>query len=54
MLINSSDAKKFNLKIGGHINVKDAFYLVNQKDLTNEKYFLHVDKSKVARHDGIS
>ena len=31
LLINSKDSKKFNLKIGGHINVRDAFYLVNMK-----------------------
>jgi hypothetical protein len=53
MLINSKDAKKFNLKIGGHINVRDAFYLLNMKDETKEKYFLHVDKGKVAHHDGM-
>lgn len=54
MLINSKDAKKFNLKIGGHINVRDAFYLVNLKNETNEKFYLNVDKSKVAQSEGVS
>ena len=54
LLINSKDAKKFNLKIGGHINVRDAFYLVNMKSETNEKFYLSVDKKKVAHNDGAS
>lgn len=54
MLINSRDAKKFNLKIGGHINVKDAFYLMNMQDDSTQKYFLHVDKKKVYHHDGLN
>lgn len=29
MYLNAPDAKKFNLKIGGQINTKDSFYLMN-------------------------
>jgi hypothetical protein len=53
MLLQAKDAKKFNLKIGGHINYKDAFYLMNYSEATKQKYFLHVDKSRTFYKDGI-
>ncbi len=53
ILINSKDAKQFTLKIGGDINIRDAFYLLNQSVENNEKYYIHVDESKVANPRGI-
>ena len=53
MLINSKDAKRFNLQIGGHINIKDSFYLMNIQESTQQKYFLHIDKTKAATRDGM-
>ena len=46
-------AKQFTLKIGGDINVRDAFYLLNQSVVNNEKYYIHVDESRVANPKGI-
>lgn len=54
MLINSNDAKKFNLQIGGHINIKDSFYMLNINSTNNQKYYLHIEKSKVNNKDGMN
>jgi hypothetical protein len=54
MILNAVDAKKFNLKIGGHINTKDSFYLLNCCPDTKQKYYLNVDRNKVFCYDGYS
>ena len=31
MLINTQQVNKFSLQVGGHVNVKDAFYIMNSE-----------------------
>lgn len=41
MLINSKMTNKFNLKVGGRVNLQDAFYLMNTE--AGQNYFLSVN-----------
>jgi hypothetical protein len=38
MLMNSKMINKFNLKVGGRVNLKDAFYLINTE--AGQNFFL--------------
>jgi hypothetical protein len=50
MLINTQQVNKFSLQVGGHVNVKDAFYIMNSEMGFN--YYFHVNRDDPAGRDG--
>jgi len=51
MLINTRELNKFNLQIGGQINLKEAFFLLNNE--SNQMYYFHVNEEKCAGSAGV-
>lgn len=46
MLICSKEINTFNLKIGGHINLKESFFILNAE--CQQNYYFHINEQKVA------
>lgn len=50
--IYSTGLTKFNMTIGGFINLKDAFYILNRE--TDSMQYLNVDQTKVEKPDALA
>ena len=50
MLLNTKELNKFNLQVGGKINISDAFYLMNSE--AGQNYYFNVDSKKTISQDG--
>ena len=51
LIIHGSGLSKFNLQVGGQINLQDSFYLLNREIGAN--YYVTVDHRKAAADDGL-
>lgn len=49
MLINTEQVNKFRLQVGGHVNVKDAFYILNSE--VGQNYYFSVSETDVISSD---